>query len=93
MVGRTRGAPLHAGGRAHPPRDADGNPRPRGPNRIDYALSLVRGDAPGLPVCFFLGYGQPPDFTRRNVELAEGEGEVAGYLLWSWRLSDSVHES
>jgi hypothetical protein len=75
------------------PCDAQGRPRPRSHNRIDGALEIARRDVPETPVYFFLGYGQSAEFTRRNIELAEAEGEVAGYLLWSWGLSDSIHEA
>lgn len=75
------------------PCDADGTPRPRSKNRIDGAFALIREDAPDKPVWFFLGYGQSAALTRRNMELAEVEGPVAGYLLWSWGLSNSIHEA
>jgi len=75
------------------PCEADGTPRPRSHNRIDQAHWLIRRDAGAKPIYFFLGYGQGPGMTKRNIELAESEGPVAGYLLWSWGLSDSIHES
>ncbi len=72
------------------PFDSDGTPRARAPNRIDFALATIRDDAPTPPVFFFLGYGQSPRNTRINMDLAETEGPVAGYLIWSWGLSDDM---
>ena len=75
------------------PNDADGRPRPRAANRIDFAMATIREDAPEPPVWFFLGYGQSPAMTRINMDLAEAEGPVAGYLLWSWGLGSNLGDA